>query len=238
MSANDQPVAVLCIHGIQGSPKQFRWIIDALPSGLPVENLLLPGHGGDVRDFARSHMAQYQACVDEALARLSSNGASVLVVGHSMGCLLAIDACRRGVGKTGALALLACPLSLRPTLRYFKTAMRAASKEQTADPFVSAAREANSVQASSPLKYLGCARPYAQLLWKICKVRRQVAGIQVPLLGIHSGKDEIVGAKSLRLLQAAPHAQTCIARESGHFRYTDSDRDLILRSILALLKGL
>lgn len=237
MTANIRRIAVLCIHGIQGSPRQFRWIIDALPKDVHVENLLLPGHGGDVRAFARSGSAQWQACVDEALIRLDSQCDSVLVIGHSMGCLLAIDACRRSVGKIGAMALLACPLSLRPTLRYFKTALRAASKEQTADPFVSAAREANSVHGASPLAYLGCIRPYAQLLLKICAVRRQLAGISVPMLAIHSGRDEIVGIKSLRMLAGA-NAQTCIAKESGHFRYTESDRDLILRSILGLLKGL
>ena len=44
--------AVLCVHGIQGSPTQFDWVLDALPEDYHGESILLPGHGGDVRLFS------------------------------------------------------------------------------------------------------------------------------------------------------------------------------------------
>lgn len=47
---------VLCVHGIQGSPSQFDWIISSLPAHIAAENLLLPGHGEDVRAFRSSGM--------------------------------------------------------------------------------------------------------------------------------------------------------------------------------------
>ena len=235
MPGNQNRVGVLCIHGIQGSPRQFDWIIAALPAHAAVENLLLPGHGGDVRAFRQSNMRLWQACVDDALNRMRTRCDSILVVGHSMGCLLAMDACLRNAAGVKALVLLACPLRLRPTLRYVRNAVRAAAKWHTDDPFVAAAIAANGVSAAHPLAYLGCTGPYMQLLAKIPKVRRDMKGLKMPVLAMHSDRDEIVSEKSLEYIRRLPGGRACIAPESGHFRYGDEAKALILRSILDLL---
>lgn len=232
---SDRPLAVLCVHGIQGSPRQFDWLLRELPEGVRRVNLTLPGHGGDVRQFRRSAMAEWQAAVDAALTELSAD-CDVLFVGHSMGCLLGIDACAQGVGRIRALALLACPLRLRPTWRYLRNNWLAAAGRRMDDPFVAAAREMNGVSAKHPLAYLSCARPYLQLLGKIRAVRPLLPGIAVPVLAFHSERDEIVSAASLRLLDALPVSRTRIARGCGHFLYSAAARAEIAEAVLALLR--
>lgn len=231
---SDKPLAVLCVHGIQGSPRQFDWLLRGLPEGVKTVNLTLPGHGGDVRAFRRSSMAEWQAAADAALVELSA-AHDVLFVGHSMGCLLGIDACARGVGNVRALALLACPLRLRPTWRYLRNNYLAVAGRQLNDPFVAAAREMNGVRAKHPLAYLCCWRQYLQLLGKIRDVRRLLPGIAVPVLAFQSERDEIVSAASLRLIGALPNARTHFARGSGHFLYAESARAEISEAILDLL---
>lgn len=235
MAAEQKRTGVLCIHGIQGSPRQFDWLIAALPGRTATENLLLPGHGGDVRTFRRSGMRQWQQCVDEAIGRMSAKCDSIVIVGHSMGCLLAIDACVRNPRKIQAMVLMACPLYLRPTLRYVRYAYRAATGKGLDDPYVAAAREANGVAASSPLAYLTCIKPYLHLLAKIPRVRRQLPKLTVPVLVIHSSRDEIVSGRSLKAFSRIPGAQSCTVPESGHFRYSDGAKDLILHSVLAFI---
>ena len=68
---------VLMVHGIMGSPDQFRFLADAIESRNAESNVqidyscvLLPGHGGSVRDFASaqrigriSFMKRFVNCV-------------------------------------------------------------------------------------------------------------------------------------------------------------------------------
>lgn len=231
-------IAVLCVHGIQGSPGQFNWVIPALPEHADVHRLLLPGHGADVRTFRKSGMAQWQACVDEALEGLSAQYENVYYIGHSMGCLLGIDACIRGKGSIAGLYLLACPLSLRPSLRYVKNSLCAAMGWKLNDPYIAAARAGNSVQAASPLAYLSCIRPYMDLLNKIGSVRRQLPALTVPVTAVHSDGDEIVGVASLRFFDGLPGARTHIVPGSGHYLYGEAARSIITGDILSALNAL
>ena len=226
----DQRLAVLCVHGIQGSPRQFDWLVRAFPREVPVVNLTLPGHGGTVRDFRRSTLAQWQMAVDRALEELSAEH-EVLFIGHSMGCLLGIDACVRNVGNIRSLVLLACPLYIRPTWRYLRNNYLAAAQKHLDDPFVSAAREMNGVSAGHPLAYLSCARQYLQLLGKMRAARGLLPKLNVPVLAIQSERDEIVSEKSFRHFGRC----TLVARDSGHFLYSERARTEITDAVLRLI---
>lgn len=232
---NPSGTVILCIHGIQGSPRQFDWLLPALPGHIPVENLLLPGHGADVRAFRRSGMPVWQAFVDAKVQELSSRYESILFIGHSMGCLLGIDACIRLHTKVQALVLLACPLRLRPSWRYVWNNFCAAASIRLNDPFVAAARTGNSVEAKSPLAYLSCVRPYLQLLKKMRTVRRQFPGLALPVLAVHSQRDEIVGSRSLEYFKSLPRAETMIVPDSGHYLYSSAARQEIIRAVRELL---
>ena len=89
---NNTNAAVLFVHGIQGSPKQFEWMIESLPSDVDAINVLLPGHGSDVRNFRKIHMSTWKEYICELTDRLNEKYDYVFYVGHSMGCLLGIDA--------------------------------------------------------------------------------------------------------------------------------------------------
>lgn len=234
---NPSGTVILCVHGIQGSPSQFDWILSALGGHVPVENLLLPGHGGDVRAFRKSGMHAWQACVDAKITQLSARYENILYIGHSMGCLLGIDACIRLKTRVRALMLLACPLALRPSWRYVKNNFCAAASIRLDDPFVAAARSGNSVQAASPLAYLSCLRPYLQLLFKMRSVRKQLAQLTLPVLAIHSQRDEIVSPRSLDYFKPLPRAKTAIAPDSGHFLYSPAARQEILSALGGLLNS-
>ena len=55
-------MAVLIIHGIAGTPAHFRDLIPVIPENWSVYNILLDGHGKNVKDFGKSSMAK---CIDQ-----------------------------------------------------------------------------------------------------------------------------------------------------------------------------
>ena len=64
--------AVLMVHGILGTPDHFEPFLPLIPEDVTVRNLLLPGHGGTVRDFGRSSMDAWRGYVHAALQELRS----------------------------------------------------------------------------------------------------------------------------------------------------------------------
>ncbi|MBR6862654.1 MAG: alpha/beta hydrolase [Acidaminococcaceae bacterium] len=98
----------LFVHGIQGHPRQFQFLIDRLPEGTPYRNVLLPGHGADVKAFRRSGREAWQAAVREAAGELRGQCGQLVFVGHSMGCLLGLLSEQAAPGTFSDMLLLCC----------------------------------------------------------------------------------------------------------------------------------
>lgn len=220
--------AVLCVHGIQGSPGQFDWIIAALPAEVRVENVLLPGHGGDVRQFSKATLAQWRACVREKLNWLRKDYDRIVYIGHSMGCLLGVDAWLEKKEKIVSMILLACPLKVRITGRYIRQNLIAVSGRESNDPFVLAARSAHSVTARHIWEYVYCVRPYIDLFRLIASVNRRLQAVDVPMLAVFSERDEIVSRKSMDRIGKLHCCETHLAGSCGHLYYTEEARFQII----------
>ncbi len=162
---------VVFVHGLQGSGEQFDFLTELLPPTVKKNVLLLPGHGGTVKEFRRARLPQWQACVNDAVKNASREG-GVIFVGHSMGCLLGLQAALKGGFVPEATLLLCCPFRIRPTLRYFKQNAALLGSGNNDDPFLAAARQANSVKAKHGAEYMTCAAPYIELLKLIKNTRR------------------------------------------------------------------
>ena len=208
--------AVLCVHGIQGSPAQFDWVIASLPADFHVENVLLPGHGGSARQFSKAKLDMWRDCVREHLDRLRTEYDRIVYIGHSMGCLLGIDAWLENREKIASLILLACPLKIRITRRYIRQNLIAVSKKESADPFIRAARSAHSVTAKRIWEYIYCVGPYIHLFRLIASVNRRLGSLNVPALAVFSEVDEIVSRRSMDVIGRLPCCETSLAKGCGH----------------------
>ncbi len=112
--------AVLCLHGITGTPWEVRPLAEAFGRlGCSVEAPMLDGHGGTLADLARTSWRDWLASAEAAMARLESREpapgppAPVAIVGFSMGGLLALRLARLYPERVSALAVMSAPLRLR-----------------------------------------------------------------------------------------------------------------------------
>lgn len=226
--------AVLFVHGIQGSPAQFRFLTERLEPEAAFYNLLLPGHGDSVATFRKSGAEEWQACVNEAARKLRSKYKRLIFVGHSMGCLLGLTALREENIRFDGMLLIACPLKLRFTFRYIKHNYLAMVMKNSANPFLKAAREANSVCAAHPWRFLSCVHPYLELLRLMKRTRRALQPLGCTALALHMERDEIVSARSLELLThvCGIEGETC--KECGHNYFTSDVREMMARRLEAM----
>ncbi|MBQ8506782.1 MAG: alpha/beta fold hydrolase [Clostridia bacterium] len=230
-----QDTAVLIIHGIQGHSRLLKWLEDGLGGRAAVYNLLLPGHGQDVRAFLKADMRMWQEFVDARALELRRRYRRVIYVGHSMGCLLGLSAAMAHPGIFDGMILLACPLRVRMTWRYIKYNFLAALRREGGDAFVQAARLGNGVHPKSPLEYLLCGRQFAQLLVKVRRVRREIKDPGIPLLAFQPELDEIVSPRSLEGFREMENARTAMLPGCGHNYYTDAAKAEILAKTREML---
>lgn len=217
MTLKRQQTAFLFVHGIQGHPRQLQFLIDLLPEGTPYRNVLLPGHGADVKAFRRSGREAWLTAVRKAAGELRGQCDRLVFVGHSMGCLLGLLTEQAAPGTSSDMMLLCCPFRIRPTCRYLRNNLLASRPAKpTDDPFVQAAREANGVTAAHPAQYLTCAHPYLELLRLMREVRKDCAPPACRITFVFSEKDEIVSPRSVRFARERFHAEPVILPGCGH----------------------
>ncbi|MBE2271871.1 MAG: alpha/beta fold hydrolase [Anaerolinea sp.] len=84
----------LLVHGFPGSPAEMRPLAEALnKQGWTVRVILLPGFGAEIEKLPRRGYTDWMAAVGQALLEMKVRGTRpLLVVGHSMGGSLAINA--------------------------------------------------------------------------------------------------------------------------------------------------
>ena len=237
--------AALCIHGFTGTPFEVRPLADALaPDGVSSVGVLLPGHGTDPAELARTGWHEWQ---DAALAAWDAlpAGTPRIVVGCSMGALLAL---RLSVlrGDVAAAVLLAPALSffadgeaasLASLAGLWRLKPFAAKEQAGGDIADEAARAANPTYPVIPLRSLG----HVKLLQR--QVREALPRVRAPLCVFHGAQDHTIPPSAAAEIAAgvgSPHVEHHLLRDSRHVIGLDVDRERVAaltRSFLARALG-
>lgn len=115
----DGPV-LLCVHGLPGSVRDFRWLEPTL-EGETVVRLELPGFGTSTREGYASWTVQQRA--DAVVAFMDAfDLRDVVLVGHSAGCIISARVARQHPQRVRQCVLIAPP---GPTPHYNTTVFRA-----------------------------------------------------------------------------------------------------------------
>lgn len=223
----DGDTIILCVHGFLGGPDLFAPLLPALSQAYRVRTLLLPGHAAPAAHYRRTGKSQWQAYVTDELRRAQQAYAHVVLLGHSMGGLLSLNAHLTSPRPQDGLALWETPLRLHLTWRWIRNDLTLAFVPQHRwDEIAQAYSRENSIQVNHCWDYLTLASPTADLMRLIRAGRRSLGEVCCPALVIHAGKDEIVSPASQRiLLEGIPLARGLELSESWHSMQTENDRN-------------
>lgn len=227
--------AVLLLHGIAGSPAHFRDLVSVIPEDFSVYAILLDGHGGSVTDFSRSSMSKWKRQVQDTLERLFARHEKVVIVGHSMGTLFAVQAAIDHPGRIPALFLLNVPT--RPWVRFstWHTCLRVAfgKLDRPADR---AMRDETAIKITPLLwQYLGWAPRMVELLRECGRIRKTLPRLRVKAFSFQSRTDELVSFRSCGDLETHPCITNWVLEGSGHFVYGKEDTAFLRSKLLELL---
>ncbi len=233
----DGDTALLCIHGILGTPRHFDFLLLWVPENWTVHNILLAGHGGSMADFADATMEQWKQQVAQELETLSRRCSSVFILAHSMGCLFAVSAALHDPTVKG-LFLLSPPMAPQISPVMARNGLRVAfHRVPQEDARATATLRACSIATTARLwQYLRWLPNYRALFREIRAARPRMRQVTVPVWAYISDRDELVSTRAARYIPtAAPWRVTHLPR-SGHFYYTAEERQLLERDFAAFCR--
>ncbi len=224
------PDAALLLHGLTGSPFEMRHVAERLNArGVRCLGPVMAGHGGEPRVLQGVRWSDW---VEKARRDLSTLAGArrVLVVGCSMGALVACALAHDRPGQVHGLALLAPALRLSGAGRL--AALLARSPLARALPLVPKIggsdvrdpemRRANPCMTAVPLSAV------AELVALGRHVERLLPAIRAPALVVAGALDRTVklaGARRLARRSGSGPARLVVLPRSAHLVGIDVERD-------------
>jgi carboxylesterase len=239
MQMSSNGAAALVIHGFTATPYSIAYQAQALQTaGYHVVTPLLPGHGTFPNDMDAVTWQHWASCIADHFDELAAIHRQVVVVGQSLGGLLALHlaAHRRNVA---AVVSLAAPLWLEGTpARAAKWTAAGGilgrlpwipklGGSDVRDPAIKANDTAYRRVSTKALR---------QLTAFMNIVDGELPSVTAPLLVIHSEKDHTAPvACALRVASGARAVRVKLLHHSFHLIAVDIEKDVVASEIKSFL---
>ena len=228
--------AVLMIHGICSTPRHFDFLMPVIPENVSIYNILLKGHAGDVKDFSKATMKDWKQQVRQYLAELSQCHEEIVVVGFSLGTLLAINAAEH-FPKVKGLLLLNAPLSpfIKPIMFPRNLRITMGKTDMTNVEELTMSKDLSIQLSRNPFHYLPWIPNFVSLLQLSAHCRKIAKNIRVPCYAFFGARDELVSLRSLKSLPKEPQMQVFVFQRSTHCYYEMDFVSKVLESLSDLI---
>jgi carboxylesterase len=231
--------AVLAVHGFGATPQQMGTVVEAAQSlGLRVRAPMLPGHGTHARDLARTTFADWFGAAQAAFDELTADGSPALVVGQSLGGVIAAQLTLSSPGRVLGLGLLATAIRIGKgaelTLRFLDRAhspdfMVPKAGADIADP---AARRAQLTYGENPV------RAAISLVRAGMAVEARLPEITCPVFVAHGRSDHVcpvTNAARILTTIGSTDKTSLILEKSFHIITEDYDRAFLQTELTRFL---
>jgi carboxylesterase len=225
-SATGDTRGALVLHGFTGNPQSMRDLALAISdAGFTVELPLLPGHGTDIADMIPTRWENWSGAAEETYTELAARSDAVVVVGLSMGGLLAVWLAEHHP-EIAAIAVVN-PLLAGPdadTVALVESMLEGG--EEVAPGIGSDIAKEGVAESAYPGLPL---RPALSLFAAAGDVAAELESVTCPVLLFTSTQDHVVDPKSSEMLVArakGPVEQVVLER-SYHVATLDFDKDEI-----------
>ncbi len=222
--------AVLCLHGLTGTPYEVRPLAEALSrAGIRALGPALPGHNETPAQLARTSHGEWLDAARRHLRALRARHERVFVAGVSLGGLLALALASEEA--VDAAVVVGTPLRLSrpvavlvPLLAPFVAYARKRGGSDIQEP------EARGRHPSYDVMPLASVRELMRLQRL---VRRRLARVSAPILVAHGALDRTARPSDSRLIHArvgSAERRLLVLEASGHVATVDHDGALLARA--------
>jgi carboxylesterase len=227
--------AVLCLHGLTGTPYEVRSIGEALAAhGVRAVGPLLPGHGGGAEALVGTTHADWIDTVASAHRALRARHERVFTVGLSLGGLLALV--HAADAEVDALAVIGTPLRMGTRLAALLPLVRRVRpyfpKRRGSDIRDLAARTRHPSLAVMP------AASVLELMRLQAHARSVLHRVRAPLLVAHGSLDATVHPRNAQEIAASVSSterELLWLPNSGHVVPVDHDGPVLAQAVVDFL---
>ncbi|NLW65801.1 MAG: alpha/beta fold hydrolase [Clostridiales bacterium] len=234
-----EKTAILFVHGFMGCKRQFLSLQNALEDcGADMILHVLPGHDSTLEEFRTTDAGIWQQSVNDAVHNLAKEYDRILLVGHSMGGLLAIRAAIAEPDKVCGVAAIGFPIKIRLRHQWLALNIDASHPaKEGEDPRITAARTMSGVKIESAGQYFSTFPQNMQFLKMTRLARREIHLLKAPLTVLNFEKDEIVAPSVPDFVHSQlPDARVIMMPNSFHFLFTDDELQLMASEIRGMLQ--
>ena len=220
-------VCVLMVHGIFGSPHHFDMLLPHIPADWSLRSIQLDGHGNSLHNFIRTDRQKWETQLQAEIKSVCERYDRVLVVAHSMGCMLSANAIvQLGFeSKIAGMLFLGAALYPKCDPSFVGAGLRLIYRAPEHDtPITAAARYCCGVSLHKRFwEYVACVPPLIGLFSMARYTRRRIENYDLPMYALQFWRDEVVMRRSIRPFFANPHADGEFLKHSMHFYYPPED---------------
>lgn len=230
-------MALLFVHGLTSSPTEMQPMADIIQarSGCTVSGILLPGHGTCPENLNQTCWQDWYGAVENEIMRLQAKYEHIIVLGLSMGGLLALHAGGK-LDRVDGVVAINVPIFnrhqdltlLAPLLQYIKPYFPKEINRQ----MMELERQGRFAYHVMP------ARAFISMMKLRRVVMRELDGLQSRLLVVQSQQDESVKPQSANyIMERAFKAERelLFLPHSRHIATMGPDQELIVRAVLELM---
>lgn len=225
--------AILFIHGFGASPSEVYPVAAAVHEleGCTVKGPLLPGHGTRPEELNRTVWTDWYETVEQEIKNLQQVYNKVILVGLSMGGLLALHAGSRLEGIKAVAAINAPIFNRQPLLTLMAPVIQYIKPYYPKEMDETRARLEKEGRFAYKVTPVRAFRSMMKLRGIVmCELDRLTA----PLLVIQSLRDQSVTAQSADyIIKHAVHSRTTLVKLpcSGHIATMGPEKDIIVQAL-------
>lgn len=234
--------AVLALHGFGATPQEIELAVDVARSlGLRARAPLLPGHGTHAANLARTTFDDWSSAALEALADLARDGSRVIVIGISLGGVLALHLAQQRPGAVLGLGLLATATRLTSSAALpLSIVERAGIRDFTVRKIAPDIKD--PVARASQLTYgLQPIHAAIEVMRAGERVEARLGEIRCPVFIAHGVDDHVCPASNALRIHAGVSStdrSLLMLQNSYHIITRDYDRDLLARELTRFVRRL
>lgn len=233
-----EKLGVLLLHGFTSSVKTVDGLAPRLEAaGLPYKIPVLRGHGTRYQDMAGVRAQDWYDDAEAALLDLARSVDKVVVVGLSMGGLVALNLGRRHPDKVAAVVTLGAALRFQDPLAPVAPALSRFIKSWPS-PEAFQDKSLKHTSQNYP-KFMTAA--FGELLAYAKETERRLPEVEVPVCILHSKKDQVIKPVSANVIYRdvkSEHREIHWFTRSGHEMGQDCEREKVFDTVMEFVAKL